>query len=127
MKLIHTLLILLVGIFTIGIASAVPTAAPENYSAGLKDVFTKNMTSFDFASRTSDFYVKYVGDLWFAALLLLPYFSMYNRQGSILLIAAIYIMGGAFAWSAMPVAFAGIAFYAVILGIGGVVYGLFVD
>jgi PKD repeat protein len=102
-------------------------AAPENYGQWIHKIFLANMTSFDFIQNTGDFYKFFTGDLFYAILLLLPYFAMYNRQGSVLIIGAIYIMGGAFAWSAMPVAFAGIAFYAVILGIGGVVYGLFVD
>jgi YVTN family beta-propeller protein len=100
---------------------------PENYSQYVSKLFTRNMSGFDFLSHTVDFYTSFMPSwLFWCILLLIPFISMYNRQGGIILVGVLYLVTGGILSQVMPTVLGGAAFWFFVLGFAGILYKLFV-
>ena len=100
---------------------------PENYSQYVTKLFTRNMSGFDFLSHTVDFYTSFMPSwLFWCILLLIPFISMYNRQGGIILVGVLYLVTGGILSQVMPTVLGGAAFWFFVLGFAGILYKLFV-
>lgn len=102
--------------------------SPQNYSRYLSTLYTENMTTWDFATNTRSFYALFIPDqLLMLLVLLIPFYTMYARQRSIIVVSVIYlIVGGVISAAIMP-AFSSMAFWCLSLGATGVFYKLFVS
>ena len=105
----------------------VEIVAPRNYGQYVKRVFKANMTSWDFMSNINSVYTSSIPDgIWYLILWLIPMISMYNRQGSLLLISVLYCFTGMFAAIVLPAFWGGSLFWMMVLGGAGIIYRLFI-
>jgi PKD repeat protein len=102
-------------------------AAPHNYSKYVSQVFTSHMTTWDFVEHTKNFYLDFIpADYFWAIILLIPYITMYNRQGTFILIGVLYLFTGGIVAVVMPAFLAPVAFWFLIIGSCGLIFRLFV-
>lgn len=102
-------------------------AAPNNYSKYVSQIFTPQMTTWDFVENTKNFYLDFIpSDIFFAIILLIPFLTLYNRQGTFLMVGVLYMFTGGVIALIMPPVLAPFAFWFIILGAGGTIYRLFV-
>jgi hypothetical protein len=104
--------------------TAVPT---NNYSQYYQRFFTADMGGWDFVSHTSDFWNTLLpSEFFWMIVILIPYLTIYNRTGSIIIPAVLYLfIGGALA-VVMPPMLATLYYWFIILGAGGVIYRMFI-
>ena len=102
-------------------------AAPNNYSKYVSEVFTPKMTAWDFVEHTKNFYTDFIpSDIFFAIILLIPFITMYNRQGTFIMIGVLYCFTGGVIALIIPHKLSMFAFWFIVLGSGGLIYRLFV-
>jgi len=101
--------------------------APNNYSRYYQSFFTPEMKGWDFTSHTSDFWNGIVpSELFWAIIILIPYLTIYNRTGTIIIPALLYLfIGGALA-AVMPPFLGQFYYWFIVLGSAGVIYKLFI-
>lgn len=102
-------------------------AAPHNYSQYVTKIFVPHMTTWDFVENTKNFYLDFIpSNIFWAIILLLPFITMYNRQGTFIMVGVLYMFTGGIIALVMPPVLAPFAFWFIVLGAGGVIYKLFV-
>lgn len=105
----------------------VNVGSPNNYSQYYQNFYTPGMHGWDFVSHTANFWTSLTpaGFFWMI-IILIPYITVYNRTGTIIIPAVLYLfIGGALA-AVMPPFLGQFYYWFIILGAGGVIYRMFV-
>lgn len=101
--------------------------APENYSQYYQHFFTENMHGWDFVSHAGDFWSSVIpSEFFWMIVILIPYITIYNRTGSVIIPAVLYLFIGGSLAAIMPPNLAMLYYWFIILGAGGVIYKMFV-
>lgn len=112
---------------SVGVAAAANVTAPNNYSQYYQKFFVPGMKGWDFVSHSRDFWSSMVPEEFFwLIILLIPYITIYNRTGTIIIPAVLYLfIGGALAL-VMPPILAQFYYWFIILGTAGIIYKMFI-
>jgi YVTN family beta-propeller protein len=105
----------------------VNVGAPNNYSQYYQNFFIPGMGGWDFVSHTEDFWTTVTPSaLFWAIIILIPYLTIYNRTGTIIIPAVLYLFTGGILAMVMPPFLGQFYYWFIILGSAGVIYRLFV-
>lgn len=127
MKLTHYILSLILIFSSISCASAANNTTPNNYSQYYQTFFTTNMTGWDFISHTGDFWNSITpGEFFWMIIILIPFITIYNRTGTIVIPAMMYLFTGGVLAIVMPPFLGQFYYWFLILGAGGIIYKLYV-
>jgi len=103
------------------------STAPGNYSGYYQDFFTEHMHGWDFVSHTGNFWNHLLPEgLFWLVVILIPYITIYNRTGTVIIPAILYLFAGGVLAAIMPPMLAPLYYWFLILGAGGVVYKMFI-
>lgn len=92
--------------------------APNNYSGYFRRFFTNVTNPWDYVTGFGDFWTHTVpSELFWAFIILIPYYTIYNRTGTIIIPAVLYLFIGGSLATIMP-SFLGQIYYWFI-AIGG--------
>ena len=106
---------------------AVTVGSPNNYSQYYQNFFIPGMGGWDFVSHTADFWTTVTpATLFWAIIILIPYLTIYNRTGTIIIPAVLYLFTGGVLAMVMPPFLGQFYYWFIILGSAGVIYKLFV-
>lgn len=106
---------------------AVQIGAPKNYSQHYQRFFSGNMTGWNFASHTGDFWNNILpGEFFWMIIILIPFITIYNRTGTIVIPAMMYLFTGGVLAIVMPPFLGQFYYWFLILGAGGIIYKLYV-
>lgn len=120
---------ILAGILILALFSTPASAieAPNNYSQYMPLLFVEDMGGWDFMENFAVVWTSLVGaSIFWIAVLIIPYISMYGRQNGVGIVAVIYLFSGATLASVMPDELGPIAFWMLILAILGIAYHTFI-
>lgn len=105
----------------------VQLGAPKNYSQYYQKFFVANMTGWDFVTHTGDFWESIVpAEFLWAIIILIPFITIYNRTGTIIIPALLYLFAGGVLATVMPPMLGQFYYWFLILGAGGIIYKLYV-
>jgi hypothetical protein len=86
------------------------------------------MHGWDFASHSAGFWTTVVpSELFWAIIILIPYLTIYNRTGTIIIPAVLYLFAGGLLAAVMPPFLGQFYYWFIILGAGGVMYKMFIN
>jgi hypothetical protein len=126
MKIIEKLALLIATIFsTVDIVNA--ETAPHNYSSYHTNFFANMTNPWSFVSNFDNFWTNVVPpEMFWGVLLVVPFATLYNRTGSAIIPAVIYLfIGGAMA-AIMPPQLGQFYYWFLLVGAGGIMFELFV-
>lgn len=100
---------------------------PGNYSRYYQGFFTPGMGGWDFTSHTSSFWTSVIpSELFWAIIILIPYLTIYNRTGTVIIPAVLYLFIGGTLALVMPTFLGQFYYWFLALGSAGVIYKMFI-